>query len=245
MCWARALVLSLSPTALLHSGHPHSSSPSSKPAYQFSFFEPDPFAGTCVGPDLVGMGGSGRLLHGSSSSDVLRPDLLPGSAHFWTKPGPTLGWPAVQGIGHPCSGGFRAVTGGLTQHWWLSHRDRGGPCLLLPGGRLSQPAWRQEAAADPQLPVSADSLPHPPPQMALHPMGGTLPAAAHRGPLLTGNCYWMPQRRTPITCPSPRSSQDPCSGEDDLTQSRVPHPTPGLRRSCLSWRPGPGPGPLP
>lgn len=172
VCWARALVLSLSPTALLHSWHPHSSSPSSKPACQLDLFEPDPFAGTCVGPDRVGMGGSGRLLHGSSSSDVLRPDLLPGSAHFWAKPGPTLGWPAVQGIGHPCSGGFRAVTGGLTQHWWLSHRDRGGPCLLLPGGRLPQPAWRQEAAADPQLPVSADSLPHPPPQMALHPMGG-------------------------------------------------------------------------
>lgn len=37
----------------------------------------------------------------------------------------------------------------------LSHRDRRGPPLLLPGGCLSQPAWRQEAAADPQLPVSA------------------------------------------------------------------------------------------
>ncbi|KAL2767462.1 derlin-3 isoform 4, partial [Daubentonia madagascariensis] len=31
--------------------------------------------------------------------------------------------------------------------------DRGGPHLLLPGGCLPQPAWRQEAAADPRLPA--------------------------------------------------------------------------------------------
>lgn len=66
-----------------------------------------------MGPDPVGMGGLGCLLHGSSSPGVLRADLLPGSAHFWAKPGPTLGRSAVQGIGHPCSGGFRAVEGGL------------------------------------------------------------------------------------------------------------------------------------
>lgn len=84
----------------------------------------------------------------------------------------------------------------------------------------------------------------PPPEMALHPMGGTLLAAAQHGPLPTGSCYWMPQRRTPITSPSLRSSQDPCSSEDDLTQGRVhPYPNPGLQLSSLSWRPGPCPGP--
>ncbi|XP_016884567.2 derlin-3 isoform X1 [Homo sapiens] len=31
--------------------------------------------------------------------------------------------------------------------------DCGGPYLLLPGGRLPQPAWRQEAPADPWLPA--------------------------------------------------------------------------------------------
>ena len=90
--------------------------------------------------------------------------------------------------------------------------------------------------------MSADSLPHPLPQMALYPMrGGTLPAAAQRGLLPTGNCYWMPQRRTPITCPSPRSSQDPCSSEDDLTQSRVPHPHPWPATQLPVLEAGPGP----
>ena len=113
VCWARALVLSPPPTLLPHSWRLHPSSPSNKPAYRFYFFGPDPFADACVGPDRVGMGGSGCLLHSSSSSDVLRPDLLPRSAHFWANPGPMRGWPAVQGLRPPCSGGFRAVEGGL------------------------------------------------------------------------------------------------------------------------------------
>ncbi|XP_021529602.1 derlin-3 isoform X2 [Aotus nancymaae] len=38
-------------------------------------------------------------------------------------------------------------------------RDCRGPHLLLPGGCLPQPAWRQEAPADPWFPVSVESPP--------------------------------------------------------------------------------------
>ncbi|XP_037679518.1 derlin-3 isoform X3 [Choloepus didactylus] len=44
--------------------------------------------------------------------------------------------------------------------------DRCGPRLLLPGGRLPQPAWRQEAAADPRLPEAAAGCPRRGPQLS-------------------------------------------------------------------------------
>uniref|UniRef100_A0A8D0SCE0 Derlin n=1 Tax=Sus scrofa TaxID=9823 RepID=A0A8D0SCE0_PIG len=50
--------------------------------------------------------------------------------------------------------------------------DRRGPHLLLPGGCLPQPAWRQEAAADPQLPEAAPGCPRGGPQLPASP-GGT------------------------------------------------------------------------
>uniref|UniRef100_A0A8C2XWW5 Derlin n=1 Tax=Capra hircus TaxID=9925 RepID=A0A8C2XWW5_CAPHI len=56
--------------------------------------------------------------------------------------------------------------------------DRGGPCLLLPGGRLSQPAWRQEAAADPQLPETATGCPSGGPQLPAPPRGAARTPAA-------------------------------------------------------------------
>lgn len=228
------------PTPLPHSWRPHPSSPSNKSAYRFYLFEPDPFADACVGPDPVGMGGSGCLLTAPlllTSSGLTSSQVLPTLGQAW----PHAGLAGRAGHQTPMLWGLQGC-GGWPRHWRLSHRDCGGPRLLLPGGRLPQPAWRQEAAADPQLPVSADSLPHPLPQMALYPMrGGTLPAAAQRGLLPTGNCYWMPQRRTPITCPSPRSSQDPCSSEDDLTQSRVPHPHPWPATQLPVLEAGPGP----
>lgn len=156
--WARALVLSCLPRSS-HSWHPHSSAPPASSSCQLDLFEPDPFAGTCeAGRDR--MGGSGACF---TALDYLMPSGLT-SSQVLPASGPSLapswaGRPCRRG---PCSGGFRAVTGGLTQHWWLSHRDRGGPCLPLPGGRLPQPAWRQEAAADPQLPVSVTCFPTPP-----------------------------------------------------------------------------------
>ncbi|XP_022351760.1 derlin-3 isoform X1 [Enhydra lutris kenyoni] len=52
---------------------------------------------------------------------------------------------------------------------------------------------------------------------SLHQWEGPL-ASAQCGPLPTGSCYWMPHRRTPITCPSRRRSQDPCS--NDPTQGQ-------------------------
>ena len=124
-----------------------------------------------------------------------------------------------------CAGcGLWAVESGFSS-WWLSHRDCCGPHLLLPGGCLPQPAWRQEAAADPWLPVSAEMTALPtPPQMVPYPMGEPLLAEAQRGPLPTGSCYWMPQRRTPITCPSPRSSQDLCSSDPTQGQGQPQGP---------------------
>ncbi|XP_066871835.1 derlin-3 isoform X3 [Kogia breviceps] len=100
-----------------------------------------------------------------------------------------------------------------------------GPHLLLPGGCLPQPAWWQEAAADPWLPVSAEMTALPThPQMVPYPMGEPLLAEAQCGPLPTGSCYWMPQRRTPITCPSSRSSQDPRSSDPTQGQGQPQGP---------------------
>ncbi|KAM8818443.1 derlin-3 isoform 2-T2 [Rhynchonycteris naso] len=102
----------------------------------------------------------------SGQGQLLRPPHLPGAI-------PALG-----------------THGLLTAAGQLDPRGPAGDCcgthLLLSGRCLSQPAWRQEAAADPRLPP---------------------------GPLPTGSCYWMPQKRTPITCPSLRSSQDPSSND--------------------------------
>lgn len=62
----------------------------------------------------------------------------------------------------------------LTFYGFLN-RDCCGPHLLLPGGCLPQPAWRQEAVADTQLLVSAgdDCIPLllPSPQATSHPWG--------------------------------------------------------------------------
>ncbi|XP_058387976.1 derlin-3 isoform X2 [Diceros bicornis minor] len=57
--------------------------------------------------------------------------------------------------------------------------DCRGPHLLLPGGCLPQPAWRQEAAADPQVPLSVG----PSPQEAAtgRPRGGPQLLAPPRG----------------------------------------------------------------
>ncbi|XP_031530551.2 derlin-3 isoform X1 [Vicugna pacos] len=74
----------------------------------------------------------------------------------------------------------------LGAHWLLNAAgqlhpcgpagDRCGPHLLLPGGCLPQPARRQEAAADPRLPVSAGMTPSLPglrwlPHLMGHPAG--------------------------------------------------------------------------
>lgn len=111
-----------------------------------------PFAGTCVGPDRVGMGCSGRCFAvSSSSSDAPRPDLLPGSARAWAKPGPTLGWPACR-ASTPMLWGLQGCDGWPPlQHWWLSPQGSCGVMSTTSWRTSSQPAWRQEAAADPQL----------------------------------------------------------------------------------------------
>uniref|UniRef100_A0A8D1VD84 Derlin n=1 Tax=Sus scrofa TaxID=9823 RepID=A0A8D1VD84_PIG len=88
-------------------------------------------------------------------------------------PKPHPGQQSGQDMGHGCSGPPRlwTVEGGLSS-WWPFHRDRRGPHLLLPGGCLPQPAWRQEAAADPQLPEAAPGCPRGGPQLPASP-GGT------------------------------------------------------------------------
>ncbi|XP_055405521.1 derlin-3 isoform X2 [Bubalus kerabau] len=60
--------------------------------------------------------------------------------------------------------------------------DCGGPRLLLPGGRLPQPAWRQEAAADPWLPEAATGCPRGGPQLPAPPRGAARTPAAVRTP---------------------------------------------------------------
>uniref|UniRef100_F1MS86 Derlin n=1 Tax=Bos taurus TaxID=9913 RepID=F1MS86_BOVIN len=99
---------------------------------------------------------------------------------------PTLGqaWPhaGLAGrAGHqtPMLWGLQGC-GGWPRHWRLSHRDCGGPRLLLPGGRLPQPAWRQEAAADPQLPETATGCPRGGPQLPAPPRGAARTPAAVR-----------------------------------------------------------------
>eukprot|EP00070_Physeter_catodon_P029629 XP_028336523.1 derlin-3 isoform X2 [Physeter catodon] len=53
-----------------------------------------------------------------------------------------------------------------------------GPHLLLPGGCLPQPAWWQEAAADPWLPEAATGCPRGGPQLPAPPRGAARTPAA-------------------------------------------------------------------
>ncbi|XP_011354276.1 derlin-3 isoform X2 [Pteropus vampyrus] len=75
----------------------------------------------------------------SSESQLLRPPHLPGTI-------PALG-----------THGLLTAAGQL--HPRGPAGDCCGPHLLLPGGCLSQPAWRQETAADSQLPEAATGCP--------------------------------------------------------------------------------------
>ncbi|XP_058387981.1 derlin-3 isoform X6 [Diceros bicornis minor] len=95
----------------------------------------------------------------SSEGQLLRPPHLPGTV-------PALG-----------ARGLLPAAGQL--HPRGPAGDCRGPHLLLPGGCLPQPAWRQEAAADPQVPLSVG----PSPQEAAtgRPRGGPQLLAPPRG----------------------------------------------------------------
>ena len=231
------------PTPLPHSWRPHPSSPSNKPTYRFYLFEPDPFADACVGPDPVGMGGSGCLLTAPllTSSGLTSSQVLPTLGQAW----PHAGLAGRAGHQTPMLWGLQGC-GGWPRHWRLSHRDCGGPRLLLPGGRLPQPAWRQEAAADPQLPVSADSLPHPLPQMALYPMrGGPCQLQLSVGSTPQETATGCPRGGPQLPAPPRGAARTPAAVRTTSPRAGSPTPTPGLQRSSLSWRPGLGPGPPP
>lgn len=49
--------------------------------------------------------------------------------------------------------------------------------------------------------------------MAPNPLGDLCWPQLSMGPSSTGSYYWMPQKKIRITCPSLRSSQDPCSSD--------------------------------
>uniref|UniRef100_A0A9L0KEG0 Derlin n=1 Tax=Equus asinus TaxID=9793 RepID=A0A9L0KEG0_EQUAS len=59
--------------------------------------------------------------------------------------------------------------GGWPWHSPALPRDCCGPHLLLPGGCLPQPAWRQEAATHPQLPKAATGCPRGRPRLSAPP----------------------------------------------------------------------------
>lgn len=162
-----------------------------------------------------------------------------------------------QGAG--CAGlGLWTVESGLS-HPWLSYRDCCGPHLLLPRGCLPQPAWRQEAAADPQLPVSArdDNSPATLPQTAPYTSGDACWPQLSVGPSLQEAATGCPTggrrlpappggaARTPaaMTLPRARASPSP-SGLFSWPLAGL-HSTPNsrLQESNLSWRWGWCPGP--
>nr|XP_054325343.1 derlin-3 isoform X1 [Pongo pygmaeus] len=126
-------------------------------------------AGTPGQPVLPGPGPHGHAgvrvepPQPSGEGQLLRPAHFPGTV-------PALG-----------AHGLLAAAGQL--HPRGPAGDCRGPHLLLPGGRLPQPAWRQEAPADPWLPVSVESPPSlSPPSEGSPPMGTCVGLCSTRAP---------------------------------------------------------------
>ncbi|XP_054399141.1 derlin-3 isoform X1 [Pongo abelii] len=126
-------------------------------------------AGTPGQPVLPGPGPHGHAgvrvepSQPSGEGQLLRPAHFPGTV-------PALG-----------AHGLLAAAGQL--HPRGPAGDCRGPHLLLPGGRLPQPAWRQEAPADPWLPVSVESPPSlSPPSEGSPPMGTCVGLCSTRAP---------------------------------------------------------------